>query len=137
MRRIVLDTNVLVSGLLNPFGAPGRILDMVLSDDLQLIIDDRILAEYREVLHRNEFGFHQSLVKTLLDYIDLTAEHVYPAPLGIPLRDPDDVMFLEVAIAGGAHALVTGNKRHYPREAVKDLRVVNPAELLADFRKGT
>ena len=51
----VLDTNVLVSGLLNPSGHPGRLIDAVLSGHLLLAIDDRIFAEYSKVLKRLKF----------------------------------------------------------------------------------
>ena len=57
--RIVLDTNVLVSGLLNPDGAPGRLLDLILGGRLQILYDDRILGEYSDVLARPQFGFRQ------------------------------------------------------------------------------
>ena len=47
--KVVLDTNVLVSGLLNPYGPPGRIVQLAAAGELQLCLDARILAEYREV----------------------------------------------------------------------------------------
>jgi len=46
MTRLVLDTNVLVSGMINAFGAPGRIADLVRERHVELVVDDRILAEY-------------------------------------------------------------------------------------------
>jgi putative PIN family toxin of toxin-antitoxin system len=52
---LVLDTNVLVSALLSPFGAPGRIWDLVLAREVRLVYDDRILVEYRRVLSREKF----------------------------------------------------------------------------------
>jgi uncharacterized protein len=51
---IVLDTNVLVSGLLNSNRKPGRIIDLVISGRIRLFYDDRILAEYADVLERPE-----------------------------------------------------------------------------------
>ena len=47
---VVLDTNVLVSGLLNPNGSPGKILDLIIGNHIQIAYDDRILGEYEEVL---------------------------------------------------------------------------------------
>jgi hypothetical protein len=44
LERVVLDTNVLVSTLLNSFGVPGRVLDLVLAGELTVTHDDRILA---------------------------------------------------------------------------------------------
>ncbi len=53
--KIVLDTNVLISGILKPSGPPGRIVDLLRSGVLQLVVDDRILAEYTDVLRRDYF----------------------------------------------------------------------------------
>lgn len=111
--RVVLDTNVLVSGLLNPHGAPGRIVDLVLAGQVTPLYDDRILAEYGEVLARPEFGFDVGDVRVLLDYLRGSCEFVIAEPLAVALPDADDLVFLEVAVAGTADALVTGNRRHF------------------------
>lgn len=50
--RIVLDTNVLVSGLLGVYTYPARMMDMVVLGRLKCVYDDRIMMEYREVLSR-------------------------------------------------------------------------------------
>ena len=52
---VVLDTNVLVSGLMSPGNPPGRIIDFLRAGDITLAIDDRILAEYCAVLARENF----------------------------------------------------------------------------------
>lgn len=78
---IVLNTNVVMSGLLNPFGAPGRILDLILSGELRLAYDDRVLAEYRDVLMRDQFGFEATPVADLLAYIEAEGQHVTAVPL--------------------------------------------------------
>jgi putative PIN family toxin of toxin-antitoxin system len=52
---IVLDTNVLISGLLTPFGPSGEIVRMIFADELTLCIGARILSEYSEVIHRPIF----------------------------------------------------------------------------------
>ena len=66
---IVLDTNVLVAGLLSPFGTCGEIVRMVSSGELILFFDARILSEYDEVLRRPKFRFAKEKVDALLDYI--------------------------------------------------------------------
>lgn len=91
----VLDTNVLVSGLLNPHGPPGRIVDLLLAGSLQLLFDDRILDEYREVLLRPRFGFAPEEVTALLDLLVAEGEPVLAEALGLELSDPGDVPFLE------------------------------------------
>ena len=61
--KIVLDTNVLVSGLLTPFGSSGEIVRMVFSGELLLYIDARILTEYKDVLHRPKFKFNKENIE--------------------------------------------------------------------------
>ena len=53
----VVDTNVLISALITPFGNAARILDMAMAGELRLLYDDRILSEYRDVLLRPKFSF--------------------------------------------------------------------------------
>lgn len=130
--RIVLDTNVLVSGLLNPHGPPGRVLDLVLSGTLTLLFDDRILSEYREVLARPRFGFNPVDVETVLAHLVSEGEAVLAAPIPFTLPDPDDLPFLEVALAGSADALVTGNASHFkPTRGRHQAAVIGPAKFLA------
>ena len=64
---IVVDTNVLVSGLLNPYGAPGQIVNLIAAGELSLAFDARILGEYRNVLLRPAFSFRLGHVHALLE----------------------------------------------------------------------
>jgi putative PIN family toxin of toxin-antitoxin system len=133
--RVVLDTNVLVSGLLSPFGTPARVLDLLTSGLLIPLFDDRILQEYTEVLARPRFGFAADDVSTLLTYLRMHGELVVAPPLDVDLPDPADLPFLEVAAAAGARAVVTGNARHFlARRGAHDAEVWSPAELLSHFR---
>lgn len=128
--KIVLDTNVLVAGLLSPFGPCGDIVRMVSSGNLTLCIDARVLSEYREVLERPKFSFDHDKVAAILDYIEHHGWVVASAPFPLPLRDPDDEPFLEIAVSSGADYLVTGNAAHFPSELCKGVQVVSPADFL-------
>jgi uncharacterized protein len=132
--RIVLDTNVIVSGLLNPEGNPGRIVDLFLAGEITLLVDDRILAEYRAVLRRPKFGFDADDVSDFMDLLEATSERVVAPPLGLKLPDESDRAFLEVAVAGGADVLVTGNVRHFRLPRASRLALDNPAEFVARWR---
>ena len=133
--KIVLDTNVLVSGLLTPFGPSGKIFRMVSAGELILNIDARILSEYQEVLHRPKFKFNKDHISILLDFIKLYGQFVSSLPLKNRLPDPDDEPFLEVAIAGKVRSLITGNIVHYPPSSREDIKIFSPSEFLEFFRK--
>lgn len=130
----MLDTNVLVSGLLSPFGPPGEIVRMVSSGAVALCLDARILAEYDEVLGRPRFGFDPDSVAALLDYIEFRGEVVASEPLEHRLPDPDDEPFLEVAAACAADCLVTGNLAHFPEAATAGVVVLTPAQFVDMLR---
>lgn len=132
--RIVLDTNVLVSGLLSPFGPPGEVVRMVSSGAVTLCIDARILGEYEEVLSRPKFGFEPDDVAALLDYIEFRGGIAAASPLTLRLPDLDDEPFLEVAIAASADCLVTGNLAHFPSDACEGMPVLSPGEFIEAYR---
>jgi len=131
---IVLDTNVLVAGLLSPFGPCGEIVRMVSAGLLTLSFDARILSECDEVLHRPKFKFEEDKVTTLLDHIEHRGHTVASSPLSHSLPDPDDEPFLEVAVAGGAVCLVTGNQAHFPPNRCQGVTVLSPTDFLAFYR---
>jgi len=129
--RIVLDTNVLVSGLHNPNGAPGRIFDLILGAHIQVLYDDRILAEYLNVLARPQLAIEPSLAQAVVGNIRLSGEQVIALPLDKDtLPDPDDLPFAEVAITGEADMLVTGNMKHFSRLKERGMTVLSPAQCL-------
>jgi len=128
--RIVMDTNVLVSGLLTPFGVCGSIVRLLTSGDIILCVDARILFEYEDVLRRPRFKIDHNMIDMVMEYIGATAEVHNAAPLQHSLPDPDDHPFLEVAIAAHADALIIGNIKHFPVDARHGIRVMTPREFL-------
>ena len=132
--RIVLDTNVLLSGLLSPSGPPGNIVRLMTSGAVRICNDARILVEYRQVLLRPTFHFAEIQVDSLLVQLEADGELVAALPLVERLPDPDDEVFLEVALTGNVHCLVTGNLRHYPQRHRQGVQVVSPRKFLELFR---
>ena len=131
----VVDTNVLVSGLLSAHGAPARVLDLLTTGDLQAVYDDRIAAEYRQVLARERFGFQTKAVGHLLDYLFSEGVPIVARPLPILLPDHSDQPFWEVAVEATA-PLITGNLKHFPPDVCTDLKVLAPATFLDWWRAG-
>jgi putative PIN family toxin of toxin-antitoxin system len=131
VRRIVLDTNVLVSGLISATNPPGRIIDGIRADEIRICIDDRIFTEYRDVLTRPELArwIRRDDGIAILDHIGSSADRVdgFVTVNGLP--DPDDAPFLEVALIAGV-PLITGNVRHFPDERAGPAVVLTPRAFL-------
>lgn len=128
--RVVLDTNVLVAGLLSAAGPPGWIVEAVLAGDLEPAFDGAIRQEYEEVLRRPEFRFPSARIDDILAALDQFGFVVAaPPPRPIALPDPDDEPFLAVA-AASASVLVTGNLRHFPLRVRGGVTVLRPRELM-------
>lgn len=132
-RLIVLDTNVLVSALLSPHGPPAQILALTLAGELTAAYDPRLMAEYREVLRRREFGFSRQRTAEVLDALERDGMPVVARPLPARLTDRSDEPFLEVAAAAGA-CLVTGNARHFPPTRRQGVVVFSPRQFLDRLR---
>jgi uncharacterized protein len=128
--RAVIDTNVLVSGLLSPAGNEALILLAVHQGIMQPCVSEEMLAEYAQVLARPKFAFPPDEIAAVMAMFRDKGELIDPQQVAPVLPDPDDVRFLRCAEAARAEYLVTGNKRHFPAEACGAVHVVNAAELL-------
>lgn len=131
---IVLDTNVLVSGMINPRGALGRIVDLLRSGELRAVVDDRILAEYSDVLRRpclHRF-FSDSARGDVLEYLSRNSEYIASSVVVVELPDTGDIPFLEVALSAKV-SLVTGNVKHFPPDKTKGCRILTPTEFITQF----
>ena len=129
--RVVVDTNVLVSALLTPGRTPDLCLGALRARRAAVLVDARVEAEYREVLGRPKFRAVDGARRaTLLEGLLAGCVRVGEAPrFEGALLDDDDRVFIEVALAGRADALLTGNARHYPQGV--GFEVLSPAAMLA------
>lgn len=132
--RIVLDTNVLVSGLISLNGPPADILRLLEARPIVSCFNEVILNEYRAVLARPRFGLPADSVTRLLQRFEAVGELVVAEPVSGEFPDPKDAPFLEVALAGHADFLVTGNLRHFPARLRQGLAVVSPREFIEALR---
>jgi uncharacterized protein len=129
----VIDTNVIVSGLLYPSHPPGEIVDMIFSRQVVPIYDDRIVNEYTTILRRPKFSFPRLSVDVFLENLQLLGERVVPLHQNISLPDEKDRCFVECAIASGK-LIITGNKKHFPTQATKTIKIFSPAEFIANLK---
>ena len=130
MIRAVFDTNVVVAGFLSPSGPPGRIVDWLRAGSVLAVVDERIFAEYAEVLVRPAFGLRPADVDEVLAVIRSRATWADVGPDDmVKLPDSDDAAFAECALVERV-PLVTGNLRHFPKQACRGVRVMTPAEFV-------
>lgn len=138
--RIVIDTNVLVSGLWRPSGNCAVIVDAVRTLTLVAVLDDRIYAEYAGVLRRPKLGFPAATVERVLAHLAGDGERVVvPPTLQIAGAEAapghKDLMFIEVAVAARVDAVVTGNERHFGWARRIGVVVLTPEEFVERLRQ--
>jgi putative PIN family toxin of toxin-antitoxin system len=127
--RAVLDTNVLVSGLLKPRGNERLVLALALKRKFVALVSEPIWAEYEAVLQRPELKLQPAEVDQTLAELRRVADLISPTRAVTASPDESDNRFLECAVAGRADYLVTGNKRHFPARHGRTL-IVNARELI-------
>jgi hypothetical protein len=132
--RIVVDTNVIVSGLLWR-NAPRRILDEARSGGFQPFTSTPMLDELTDVLSRRHLMQH--VARTGSSAIDLVAGWAaiaHRVVIGVPPRivvsDPDDDAVIETARAAQAVAVVTGDRAMLSLDAVDGIRILTPSAAL-------
>lgn len=125
----VIDTNVIVSALLNPNSVPGRILKEALDGRITPLLNDEILDEYENVLNRPKFRFDKRDIAVAISGLIDRGVFVDAGPIEDIVYDPKDVVFYAVVMVkretDDAY-LVTGNTKHFPVRPF----VVTPREML-------
>lgn len=130
MIRAVIDTNVLVSGLLRPSGNEALVLLAVCRGVLCPCFSSEILDEYAAVLARPKFSFPPDEIAALIAMLRHNGEGFDPENSSVVSPDPGDTKFLRCAEAAQAEFIITGNKRDFPRSSYGPTRIVNAAELI-------
>lgn len=122
--RVVVDSNVLISALLSPGGAPRRLLETLAAKNAVVLFSDATFAELTTRLAKPKFDRYRTReqMEAFLDWLTELGEWVSPALEVEASRDPDDDKFLALAISAEADCLVTGDD---------DLLVLNPFEGIA------
>lgn len=135
MKRVVFDTSTVASASFWK-GPPMECLRSWTERRCEALVSPAILAEYAEVTDRLQTRYPDRTPVRWAAALGASAELVFP---NLRLRgvtsDPDDEMFLECAVAGEAHFLVTGDKRHLQSLVeVRGVRIVSPVAFLEILR---
>ena len=113
--RAVLDTNVIVSGLLSPRGNARLVLTLAFARKFDLIVSAEVLAEYDAVIRRPKFRLRPEEIDQALTELRRVGKLVKPTDDVSESPDEADNWFLECAETGSADYLVTGNILHFPK----------------------
>ena len=118
--------------MINPSGAPGRIVDLLREGLAELVVDDRILAEYADVIQRPKFDRYMTDQERadILGFLRDNSSYVVARTHASHLPDPADAPFLDVAAASRV-PLVTGNIGHFPKTVRRGVAVLTPNAFLA------
>ncbi len=131
MQKIVIDTNVIVSALIQR-SYPYRIInDLFIENKFQLCVSEELMAEYYEVLARPKFAKFQDFfarAETILVDIETKAIKFIPTIRLDIISDLDDNMILELADVCQADFIITGNSIDFTFLTYKQTRIVKPKE---------
>jgi len=133
-RRFVFDTNVLVSAALFPGSVPRQAIDKAMGLG-KLILSERVAEELAEILGRERFDRYVSqlsrnrFLATLIAQADILDIHEFLQVC----RDPKDDKFLDLAVAGEATCIVTGDKDLLVLDPFRGIPIVTPRRFLDEF----
>ena len=124
---VLLDTNVLISGILFR-GLPRSLLERAIRGELDLVTSPSLLDELERIL-TDEFRFPPEVARMVRGELATLAEMVVPEEVPTVSRDPDDDQVLAAAVAGGARAIVTGDRDLLALETYRGITILSPAEF--------
>jgi putative PIN family toxin of toxin-antitoxin system len=131
--RVVVDTNVLLSGLIRPRGAPGTVVRALREGRIVPVLSRPMLEEVGAVLSRpwlqEKYGLDEAAVETVLRFLVTRGELVEPRIELRRRRDPRDDMFLEAAASASAERLVTGDKDLLEMESIEGVTIVTARQM--------
>lgn len=133
MHRVVLDTNVIVSGLRSQRGAAFRVLSLVGSGLFEHCLSVTLAFEYEDAVYRSASGVRlpKSIVEDILDFLCASAHQQAIHFLWRPtLSDAKDDMVLEVAAHAGCEAIVTYNVEDFRGSGRFGVKAIRPREFL-------
>ncbi len=133
--RVVIDTGVLVSGLIRPEGTTGQVLQAMRDGKFTALYSNETIMEIIDVLGRDKFRLKYHIlpddISALINLIRLRGEVVIYKQRVVDCRDPKDDKFLDVALSGDADCLVSGDLDLISMNPYRYILLTTPAEFVA------
>ena len=130
-QRVVVDTNVFLSGLLRESSTPGQVAARARRNAI-VLVSQATMQELADVLAETKFDRYLT-VEQRLQFIRLIAsiaEHVPIIHLVRECRDPKDDKFLEVALNGRADVIITGDDDLLQMNPWRGIEILSPSDYL-------
>jgi len=133
--KIVLDTNVLISGIFFS-GPPYQILKAWQEGKITIVISKEILSEYQRVAQELSRQFPSVDIEQILKVITIHAEIVDTQGYEVNVcEDPDDNMFISCAIVSKSKVIVSGDKHLLKISGYRDIKVFKPRDFADNHLK--
>lgn len=124
--RIVLDTNVLVSGIFFS-GPPSKVLKAWKRSEVQIVFSEEILEEYRRVAENLSEKYPSIDIYPILELLMLNGSIIDTSEMDISIcADPDDDKFVECAVAGRCQVIITGDKHLLDISGYRGIQALKP-----------
>ena len=134
LTRVVIDTNVLLSGLRSKLGASYLLLESIPKRKFDFCISPALILEYEDVLKRHSGGDIEQTPEEIDDIIDYLCSVGEPTKIYYlwrpQLKDPSDDMVLELAVASGVKQIVTFNHKDFDRASFFGITPITPKDFL-------
>ena len=133
MDKIVIDTNVILSGLKSNKGMSFKLLKVIPKNKFKIIVSVPIILEYESVLKSKikELKLSEQDISTVINYFCKISEHTKIYYLWRPiLKDPKDDHILELAVAANAKYIITYNLKDFDESSKFNIKAIRPKDFL-------
>jgi putative PIN family toxin of toxin-antitoxin system len=133
MIRIVLDTNVFMSGIFWS-GPPERILDAWQARGVDLVVSAEIIDEYLRISKALSKKYPGVDISPFIDMVAIHGKMFAPIPLAASVcRDPNDDMFIALALSSNTKIIVSGDKDLLDINGYAGIQIIKPNEFVEKY----
>lgn len=133
MMRIILDTNVFISGIFFS-GPPAQILQEWQAKNFQIVLSEQILSEYQRVANELSYEYPHVDIAPIIELVTIHGQLVDTRGIDISIcEDHDDDKFIECAIAGKCEIIVSGDKHLLKLTGYKGIYILRPRDFVEQY----
>lgn len=133
MLRVVLDTNILISGLLH-VGKPRRVINLALNSKIEIISSVKIIDEFQRVIIRNKFKLSKFEQDEMINFVIRLSHIIFvKSKFRVVKSDPSDDIFINAAYDGNASYIVSGDKHLKDVKEFAGIKIVTAHQILELF----